>query len=142
MNNSVEWLQQHLMEIYDRNPYVKLLEMQIVSIAEGHVQLNMPVKADKHANLYGAAHGGALASLADTVMGVACASCGKRVVTIEMNINYIKGVAAGTTVLADAKVIHNGRQTIVVEADICDSQGKLAAKSRGTFCVIGRFENE
>ncbi|MDF2930136.1 MAG: hypothetical protein K0Q75_2374, partial [Anaerospora sp.] len=31
MNSSVEWLQQHLMEIYDRNPYVKLLEMQIVS---------------------------------------------------------------------------------------------------------------
>lgn len=142
MNDSVKWLQQHLMQIYDRNPYVKLLDMQIVSIAEGHVKMDMPVAADKHANLYGAAHGGSLASLADTVMGVACASCGKRVVTIEMNINYLKGVEAGSTVLAEGKVIHNGRQTIVVEADLFDGQGNLAAKSRGTFCVIGRFEHE
>jgi len=142
MDNSVEWLQRHLMQIYDRNPYVRLLDMQIVSIAEGHVTMNMPVEADKHANLYGAAHGGSLASLADTVMGVACASCGKRVVTIEMNINYLRGVAAGSAVLAEAKIIHNGRQTIVVETDIFDGQGSLAAKSRGTFCVIGRFDNE
>jgi len=142
MNNAVEWLNQHLIQIYDRNPYVKLLEMNIIDLMEGKVQITMPVKADKHTNLYGAAHGGSLASLADTVMGVACASCGKRVVTIEMNINYIKSVSGGTTVLAVAQVIHNGRQTMVVEADIQDNQGNLVAKSRGTFCIIGRFEKE
>jgi acyl-CoA thioesterase len=42
---------------------------------------------------------------------------------------------------AKGKVIHCGRQTMVVEAEMLDSAGKLVAKSRGTFMVIGKFEN-
>lgn len=47
---------------------------------------------DKHFNLYGYVHGGTLASIADAVMGISCVTLGKRIVTIDMSISYIKNV--------------------------------------------------
>ena len=90
MTNQVDQLRQRLRNLYDHNPYVALLEMQIIDLQDGRAELAMPVRSDKHTNLYQAAHGGAMASLADIVMGVACATRGIRVVTLEMNINFFR----------------------------------------------------
>jgi len=85
-----EWLTQHVFGIYKQNPYVNLLDINLEQLDEGYAELSMPIM-NKHTNLYNVAHGGALASLADTCMGVACATTGKKVVTLEMNMNFIKG---------------------------------------------------
>jgi len=139
--NYIENLKKYLEGIYDRNPFVHLLDMNIVAIREGEAEIKMPVDPKKHTNLYNSLHGGAVASLADTVMGVACATMGNRVVTIELNINYIRNAAANEVVHAIGKVIHCGRQTMVVEAEMFDTAEKLVAKSRATFMVMGKFEN-
>ena len=82
MKNNAEWLMEHLSTIYEKNPYLKLLDIHITKLEEGYTEMTMPIVADKHTNLYGIAHGGALASLADTIMGIACATVGKKVVTL------------------------------------------------------------
>lgn len=137
----IEQLKQYLNGIYDRNPFVHLLDMNIVAICEGEAEISMPVNPEKHTNLYNSLHGGAAASLADTVMGVACATMGNRVVTIELNINYIRNASADEVVHAIGKVIHCGRQTMVVEAEIFNTANKLVAKSRATFMIVGKFDN-
>lgn len=129
-----------LKELYNKNPHVRLLQMKLADIQEGAVVLLMPVIREVHGNLYGMVHGGALASLADTAMGVACASTGKRVVTLDMNINYTAAAGEGEMVTAAAKVIHGGKSTVVVECEMTDTAGRLLAKARGTFFVIGQFE--
>lgn len=136
----VELLKKRLTQIYDTNPYVNLLDMRIEEVTKGRAVLTMPVDPEKHTNLYHVLHGGAVASLADTVMGVACATLGNRVVTIEMNINFIKSAEKNDTVRAAAQVIHSGRQTMVVEAEMTDKAGRLISKARGTFMIIGKFE--
>ena len=135
-------LKEQLPEIYSLNPFVGLLRMKIEELNAGEATLSMPIIQEIHGNLYGLAHGGASASLADTVMGVACATLGKRVVTLDMNINYLAGAVPGDTVRALGKVIHDGQNTVVVEAELSDGAGKLIAKARGTFFVIGSFESE
>jgi 1,4-dihydroxy-2-naphthoyl-CoA hydrolase len=136
----VEHLKQYLNSIYDRNTLVNLLEMEITALREGEAEITMPVDPAKHTNIYNSLHGGAAAALVDTAMGVACATMGNRVVTIDLNINYIRNATANQVVHAIGKVIHCGRQTMVVEAEIRDSAGKLISKSRGTFMVTGKFE--
>lgn len=138
--NVIEHLRKHLNSVYDRNSFVRLLDISIAEMGEGEALLTMPVDPDKHTNLYHALHGGALASLADTAMGVSCATLGNRVVTVEMNINFIKSAGKGETVHAQGKVIHAGRQTMVVECDMRDNSGSLLGKARGTFMIIGKFE--
>jgi len=137
----VAWLREHLLEIYDRNAFVKLLQMEILELRKGETIMAMPVEP-KLTNLYQMAHGGALTTLADTSMGVSCASLGKRVVTLDLNINFIRGAETGETVTAAAKIIHNGKHTLVAESELVNSSGNLVAKARGTFFVVGKFEPE
>lgn len=129
----------HLQNLYDRNPFVKLLQMQVAELEEGMAKLTMPVDPARHTNLYNTAHGGALASLADTAMGIACTTTGKKVVTVDMNMNFIRSANAGEAVSAVGRIIHNGKQTMVAEADIADANGDLVLKARATFFVIGNI---
>lgn len=135
-------LKTRLTSTYDHNPFVNLLKMEIGEIGEGQAEILMPVLHELHTNLYGVAHGGALASLADTAMGVACATTGKRVVTLELNMNYLHGPTAQPTIRAIAKVIHNGARTMVVECEVLDQKNALLAKARATFFVIGQFKGD
>ncbi|GLO08782.1 PaaI family thioesterase [Pseudomonas putida] len=82
-------------------------------------------------------HGGAIFSLVDIAMGLACsASHGfdQQSVTIECKINYMRAVSDGE-VLCTAHVLHAGRRTLVVDADVVQGD-KLVAKAQGTFAVL------
>ena len=72
-------------------------------------------------------------------MGSVCATFDKKVVTLNMNMSYIKAALSCQTVRAVAHVLHNGRSTMVVEADLLDKNGELLAKASGTFYVVGDF---
>ncbi len=135
-----EGLKKYFNEVYHSNPFVNLLEIQLSHIEPGFAELQMPVHSSKHTNLYHVAHGGAMASVADTAMGVACASLGRRVVTLELNMNFIKSAEPGTQVRALGRVIHNGRSTLVVECDVLGEADSVLLKARGTFYVVGQFD--
>ena len=88
-------------------------------------------------NRGGKLHGGVIFSLVDIAMGLACSSAHgfeQQSVTVECKINYLRAVAEGE-VLCIAKVIHAGRRTLVVEADVRQDD-KWVAKAQGTFAVI------
>lgn len=131
---------EYFQDAYRMNSYVRLLRMKLEHVEPGTAEVSMPIDPATHTNLYGVSHGGSLASVADTVMGVACASLGRRVVTLDLNMNFIKAAAADTEVRAVAKVVHNGRQTLVVECDVLGVESRLLAKARGTFFVVGQFD--
>lgn len=133
-------MEQFLRKIYNQNAFVNLLEMQLTHMEPGKAELTMPIDPAKHTNLYNVAHGGALASLADTAMGVACATLQRRVVTLELNMNFIKAPEPGTTIRAFGQVVHNGRQTLVVECALLGVNDVLLGKARGTFYVVGKFD--
>lgn len=140
MTQSLQWLNEKLGRLYDRNPYVGVLQIAIETLSEGECALSMPIQPEIHTNLFGVAHGGALASLADTAMGVCCATLYKRVVTIDMNINYMQSAPQGQRIRAKAWIIHNGNNTMVLESEILSGSGELLAKARGTFFVVGDFD--
>jgi acyl-CoA thioesterase len=137
-----EGLKEYFQDTYRDNSYVKLLEMRLVHVEPGTASISMPVNPERHTNLYHVAHGGAMASLADTVMGVACGSVGRRVVTLELNMNFIKAADANTIVTGVGRIIHNGRNTLVAEGEILSADGTLLLKARGTFYVVGQFDLE
>ncbi|AZE86986.1 PaaI family thioesterase [Pseudomonas orientalis] len=88
-------------------------------------------------NRGGKLHGGAIFSLVDITMGLACSSAhgfDQQSATIECKINYIRAVEDGD-VLCTSRVIHAGRRTLVVEADVYQDE-RLVAKAQGTFAVL------
>ncbi len=139
VNANTVKLQNRLQAIYHDNPFVVLLEMKIIAMDAGRVTMSMPIILGKHTNMHQIAHGGAIASLADTAMGIACGTIDQKVVTVDMNINLVRRANPGGLIYAHSKVIYQGKQTLVVEAEIVDEKEELLAKSRGTFFVVGHF---
>ena len=133
-------LKEYFQDTYRDNSFIKMLEMKLDHVAPGQAEISMPIDPKKHTNLYHVAHGGAMASIADTVMGVACASLGSRVVTLEINMNFIKAPAASTVVHAKGRVVHSGRSTFVAECEVLGADDVLMLKARGTFYVVGQFD--
>jgi uncharacterized protein (TIGR00369 family) len=138
MTEQLLLLKEHLHKMYRSNPFVDLLQISIIEMEEGMAKLIMPI-ATKHTNLFNVVHGGALATLADTAMGVACAMTGKKIVTLDMNMNFIRAAEPQEVITAIARVVHNGGSTLVAETDIVDSMSNLLLKARGTFFVVGKF---
>ena len=87
---------------------------------------------------FGIIHGGALASLADTVGGVGSYvsyPVGTEVVTVEMKVNFVRPVKEGTLV-GEAKALHLGRKTSVWEIRILDDAEKLICFASATYMVV------
>ncbi|MBH8863572.1 PaaI family thioesterase, partial [Pseudomonas aeruginosa] len=99
-------------------------------------EVRLPMAAHLR-NRGGVMHGGALFSLMDVTMGLACSSShgfDRQSVTLECKINYIRAVADGE-VRCVARVLHAGRRSLVVEAEVRQGD-KLVAKGQGTFAQL------
>ncbi len=85
----------------------------------------------------GVMHGGALMSLADTLGGV-CAflnlPAGANTATISSSTNFIRAVRSDIT--ATARPLSVGRTVIVVQTEIHDDAGKLAAQVTQAQAVL------
>jgi 1,4-dihydroxy-2-naphthoyl-CoA hydrolase len=87
----------------------------------------------------GTMHGGALMSLADSAGGL-CAflnlpADAKGTATIESKTNFLSAIREGYA-NAVSRPLHVGRRTIVVDTEIHDDTGKLAARVTETQAVL------
>lgn len=93
-----------------------------------------------NANSIGVAQGGALYTLADVAIGFQILNRvaeEKKVVTLELKINYIKP-GQGKELIAKPEVLRWGGRTVVAQCGIWDEQGDLVAQALGTFYLINK----
>ena len=136
------WLKDRIIKLYyERNFFVKYLKIKINDFYESEVRISMQVRHEL-TNLIHTLHGGAVASMLDVAMNLACASLQKRVLVLEFNTNFTRSAKEGDTVYAIARVIHDGKRTMVVESRVTDENGNIMAKARGTFFVTGQYKEE
>ncbi len=132
------WVRNYLNEIYQTPILENFLEPEIVEVEKGKIKYRIKIN-DKHCNIYGYVHGGTFASISDVVMGVSCITLGKRVVTTDMSISYIKNVHVGSTLTAVGEVISNGKTIIRAVGEIYNEQQQLLVSSHASYFVIGDF---
>ncbi|WP_263261776.1 PaaI family thioesterase [Pseudomonas sp. RIT-PI-S] len=119
-----------------QSAFSQLLGCKVVRLDEGAAEVALALTPPLR-NRGGVLHGGALFSLVDIAMGLACSTShgfDKQSVTLECKINYLRAVADGE-VSCVAKVIHAGRRTLVVEAEVMQGS-KMVAKAQGTFAAL------
>ena len=137
--DNMKSISDYINNFYEDNPFTKHLGVDIVSIDKGNVCVSLTIKHE-HTNVYGIAHGGVIMSLCDMAMGAACLSVGKKVVTLDFNINILKSIDMEDAAIVKGMII--GRSTVVAECEVFNKDNKLCAKARGTFFVIGRLASE
>jgi uncharacterized protein (TIGR00369 family) len=94
---------------------------------------------EHHLRTLGIMHGGVLATLLDSAMGIAAGTLappGHLVVTVQLNINFIRPAWCGETLVATGEVFHAGRQTAVARGEVHTSTGTLIGSGSATFMYI------
>lgn len=109
---------------------------ELTVTAPGEIEYKMKV-LDKHQSSPGHAHGGAIAGLMDSTLGVAALSHAMSLQclcsTVEFKINFIAPAVLGSTLRGVGKIDHKGKSLVITSAEIFDENGKLIAKGMGTF---------
>ena len=123
-------------EYQKKIPYLQHLKIQTDELGEGTARLSMPLPPH-FTNSLGTAHGGVIMSLLDVALCTAARTLHPEstgVVTIDMSTSFIGG-GSGATLIAEARVLKDGRSMTFVEAEAKNADGSLVAKAIGTVRV-------
>ncbi|GHV55155.1 thioesterase [Deltaproteobacteria bacterium] len=122
------------------NPLFAFLGATLDDAVEGEAVIALPI-SPRLAQGGGVVAGGILATLADEAMAHAVISRleeGRKTVTLEMNIRYLRAVDPQKkgTLYAKGKVLKAGRAIVTVESSVYDDAGRLLAAAGGSFYIL------
>lgn len=86
-------------------------------------------------NPHGMVHGGALATLADTVGGSCACATGRRCVTASSSMEFLRP-ASGKRITCIATPKKEGRTLSVIQVELYNDQGKLVVTGTFTFFMM------
>lgn len=113
-----------------RDPYAKLLGIELLDVKPGYSPLSMVLGEDM-LSFHGLPHGGAIFSLADAALGAASNSHGTKSVGLSMEIVYLRTPDPGTKLTAEATEEHMGRRTALYHITVKSEVGNLIASCHG-----------
>ena len=119
-----------------RIPFVSHLKILTETLGEGTARLSLPIEPHL-TNSIGTLHGGVIMSLLDVALCTAARTLhpdSLGVITIDMSTSFIGG-GSGARLLAEARVLKNGRSMIFVEGEAKNEDGSLVAKAIATVRV-------
>lgn len=116
-------------------PFATHLGIQLREQGGGRTVLTLELRPELM-NSFQAAHGGVIMTLLDIAMARAACTLDEEAVgaiTVEMKTSFI-GACRGT-LTAMGQCLHFGASVALCEGELRDADGKLVAKSSGTFMV-------
>jgi uncharacterized protein (TIGR00369 family) len=116
-----------------RIPFVSHLGIVTDALGEGSARLSLPI-APHMVNSFGSVHGGVIMSLLDVALCTAARTLhpdSTGVVTIDLSTSFA-AAGSGAKLIAEARVLKNGRSMIFVEGEARNEDGGLVAKAIGT----------
>jgi uncharacterized protein (TIGR00369 family) len=130
----------HLEEISERirsSPFHRWAGIELVRVGGGEAELAMELQ-DHHFNPQRIVHGGIIAAMADTSIGLALRSIlapGGIHRTAQLNVHFLaKG--EGDRLVGRGRTVHMGTRMGYGEAEVLDGTGKLLARATATFIVL------
>jgi uncharacterized protein (TIGR00369 family) len=120
----------------EKIPFLAHLNMVTDDLGEGSAKLSLAV-APHLTNSFGTVHGGVIMSLLDVALCTAARTLHPQssgVITVDMSTSFIGG-GAGEALLAEARVLKNGRSLCFVEGEARNPDGSLVAKAIATVRV-------
>ncbi len=129
-----------LLHLAAQSPWYTLIGMKPKLVGdEVHVELS--VEPEKHHQALGTAHGGVIASLLDSAIGLSINRVlfpdGKAAVTVQLNIHYMKPAIKGK-LTAKGRILNLGTRIAVGYGEVWSDGGELIAAAIATFYIVER----
>ena len=90
----------------------------------------------EHMNFHGVAFGGIIMSLADQTFGYTVNSVSYPSVASQFNIYFLSSAHVGDELVAEGKMVRNGRRISVAEVNVTNQEGKLVARASGSTIAL------
>ncbi len=130
----------HLEDLKHRvrqSPFHQWAGLELVTVGDGESEMVMDLRPH-HFNPQGIVHGGIVAALADTAIGLALRSRlrpGLTHRTAQLSVNFLaKG--EGNRLIGRGHTLHLGQRMGYGEGEVMDGEGRLLARASGTFIVL------
>lgn len=123
-------------EYQKKIPFVSHLKILTEELGEGTARLSLPVEPHLK-NSLGTVHGGVIMSLLDVALCTAARTLHPDsigVITIDLSTSFIGG-GKGSRLVAESRVLRDGKSMIFVEAEAKNEDGSLVAKAIATVRV-------
>ena len=118
--------------------YAYLTGIRVTKVDRNYCEGELDITPDK-CNYLGIVHGGCLATLADTVAGVAACSTGNGTVTINYGFSFLRPTT-GSKVRCVTDPENMRRTVSVFPCSLYDDQDKLVASGQFTFFMTGPLD--
>ena len=115
--------------------YPKHSGITVTEVGEDYCEGELAITPDV-CNYLGIVHGGCLATLADTVAGIAACSTGQGTVTINYGFSFLRP-AKGSVIRCVAEAEKSGRTVKVFRCSLYDDREELVASGQFTFFMTG-----
>lgn len=128
---------EHARAYQKKIPFIGLLKIATDALGHGTAALSLPVEPQL-TNSMGKVHGGVIMSLLDVALCTAARTLhpeSQGVITINLSTSFI-GAGDGERLLAEARVMKDGRSMSFVEGEARNADGSLVAKAVGTVRVL------
>lgn len=123
----------------EKNEFVKYNDIKVVSVNADYAQVELEISY-KSLNPYSIVHGGVYYTMADCAAGIIARSDGKRYVTLNGSINYIRSASKGK-IKAISTIEHKGKSTCIVNVKITDEDEILLATAKFTMFCLNKANN-
>lgn len=115
--------------LFRADPYAAGLGIELVEWSDGRAVVSREAE-DRHRNFVGMGHGAFTFALADVAMSVASNSHGRISPAVRVDINFLRAVQPGTTLVATAQITHATRRLCHLSLDVT-ADGRDVASATG-----------
>ncbi|WP_202320261.1 PaaI family thioesterase [Archaeoglobus neptunius] len=135
---------ENVLNVVGSAPWYRLTGM-VPKLQGDRIIVEMRIEKNKHVQALGMAHGGAIASVLDSAIGLnvnrEVVKIGKTAVTAQLNIHYIRPVTEGK-VVGVGMPMNIGGKVAVGYGEVRNENGDLIATGTATFYITDRKFNE
>ena len=131
-------LKQRIFEAVKTEPFVRALNIRLISLSEGQSTVEMDYRPELMDNIYQRAHGGALFALIDEAFETAAQTHGTIAVALNVNVTYIRPPVAGERLRATAREISATRKTATYDIRVANMDDDLIAVCQAVAYRTGR----
>jgi uncharacterized protein (TIGR00369 family) len=131
---------EEVLKVVGSAPWYRLIGME-PRIEEDKIIVEMNLDESKHFQALGMAHGGAIASVLDSAIGLnvnkEVVKLGKTAVTAQLNIHYVRPALKGK-IVGTGRALHIGSKVTVGYGEVRNEKGELIATGTATFYIVNR----
>ncbi len=130
-------MHEKIRQVIEGDKIFHLFEMELVEAADGYACVRAEVKKT-FLNAHNIAHGGLIFALLDVAFALAANSV-IEAVGVQWSFNVIRPASLGDHVRAEAKIIHKGKSSLVVELKAhSEKANRLLAQGMATALPFPR----